>query len=78
MAGLDNIALGPRAIDLARSLEVMKEVGGLFEGNEGAGAVLPKGSTVKLVFEPDRAKLAKEKLIAIYDPATTSGTCSHT
>ena len=28
---------------------------------------------VKLVFEPDRAKLAKEKLIAIYDPACGTG-----
>ncbi len=28
---------------------------------------------VKLMFEPDRAKLAKEKLIAIYDPACGTG-----
>lgn len=28
---------------------------------------------VKLVFEPDRAKLAKEKLLAIYDPACGTG-----
>jgi len=28
---------------------------------------------VKLVFEPDRAKLAREKLIAIYDPACGTG-----
>lgn len=28
---------------------------------------------VKLVFEPDRAKLAKEKLIGIYDPACGTG-----
>ncbi len=28
---------------------------------------------VKLVFEPDRARLAKEKLIAIYDPACGTG-----
>ena len=28
---------------------------------------------VKLTFEPDRAKLAKEKLIAIYDPACGTG-----
>jgi len=28
---------------------------------------------VKLVFEPDRAKLAKDKLIAIYDPACGTG-----
>src|SRR5207245_7943577 len=28
---------------------------------------------VNLVFEPDRAKLTKEKLIAIYDPACGTG-----
>jgi type I restriction enzyme M protein len=28
---------------------------------------------VKLVFEPDRAKLAKERLIAVYDPACGTG-----
>ena len=28
---------------------------------------------VKLMFEPDRAKLAKEKLIGIYDPACGTG-----
>ena len=28
---------------------------------------------VKLVFEPDREKLTKEKLIGIYDPACGTG-----
>src|ERR1041384_952965 len=52
IAGLSELTMGPRAVDLARSLEAIREVAGRFEpGGEGAPAILPKKIIIFSAFQ---------------------------